>query len=345
MEKKRVHSLDVLRTLFALMVCFIHCSPTNSSYSLIITRMAVPGFFMITGFFLESMIEKKRIVSQIKKISLILLQGWALYFVIYLLLAFKSHNVLGYLNKQISLKNLFNAVVFNKLEIAGHLWYLCALVCGLAVIGLLARFKLMKILYFTVPIELLGLLIFGKYSLLVFNTNIETFYTKNWLFVAVPFIFLGYCVKKYHKVFFEKINIPIHVILLVVCTSLAFFERMILLNIGRLATRDFYLGTILSTFLFFLLAVRFPDVGKDSVIERIGKKYSLDIYIVHQFIIVVMNRVFDAVISAVPSAGMIRYFEFFAVFLTSLFIAFMWNKFKGLISVLIKKLIKPAENN
>lgn len=57
MNNERTNSIDILRFVFAFMVVYIH-SYTGTEQSAIISRMAVPGFFMISGFCIEYIVKK-----------------------------------------------------------------------------------------------------------------------------------------------------------------------------------------------------------------------------------------------------------------------------------------------
>ena len=64
---KRYYSIDCFRFIAALLVVFIHI-PTKEISDLIIpiSRVAVPFFFMTSGFFISN--DSQKIIKEIKKI-------------------------------------------------------------------------------------------------------------------------------------------------------------------------------------------------------------------------------------------------------------------------------------
>lgn len=82
-EKKnsRIDSFDILRILFVLMVCYIHSVNTYSSIALTFMRVAVPGFFVITGYFLIDSLRKNKLNGQLFKTLRLFFTGWLLYLI------------------------------------------------------------------------------------------------------------------------------------------------------------------------------------------------------------------------------------------------------------------------
>ena len=83
-EIPRSNSIDVLKGIAALLVCYQHVYGTYgiSDYILAISRIAVPLFVMITGFFYYSIVNKHREIIQIKKFTRIAVEMVLLYFFI-----------------------------------------------------------------------------------------------------------------------------------------------------------------------------------------------------------------------------------------------------------------------
>ena len=65
--------------------------------------------------------------------------------------------------------------------------------------------KVQKTLFLAIPVLLAGDLIIGKYSLLLFGREFPAFYSRNWLFVGVPYFSLGMLIRKHLPSIKERI--------------------------------------------------------------------------------------------------------------------------------------------
>ena len=78
-------------------------------------------------------------------------------------------NIIHYLQSTITLKNIIKFVVFNESPLGIHLWYLGAVFYVLLIVFFLDKLKRRKILYSLIPFLLIIELVFGKYSMIIFN--------------------------------------------------------------------------------------------------------------------------------------------------------------------------------
>ena len=78
-KTERMHSLDKLKTLCSFLVVCIHAPFPGEfgKYFMALTRIAVPIFFMISGYFYN----QKTCKEQKKKIALLTLYANAFYFI------------------------------------------------------------------------------------------------------------------------------------------------------------------------------------------------------------------------------------------------------------------------
>ena len=79
---KRIYSIDTLKCIAAFLVVFIHAPLENvlKDYVMVITRIAVPIFFLISGFLYENKLnDKNKKISSIKKLLKILLFTYLIY--------------------------------------------------------------------------------------------------------------------------------------------------------------------------------------------------------------------------------------------------------------------------
>lgn len=173
---KRENNLDVLKTICAFLVICIHV-PFPGYLGAIITplaRIAVPIFFMITGYFYKKTATKP--FKQIKKIIILIILSNLLYFIFDVI---TKQNIMHIF----SLKSFIKLIFFNESPFAGHLWYLNALLYILIIMYLVDKIKIRKNLYYAIPILLLIDLIFGKYSMLLLGRQFPYIIVRNFLFV------------------------------------------------------------------------------------------------------------------------------------------------------------------
>lgn len=84
----RYKALDVLRLLAAFSVVCIHYwfipDSIISRYIVVASRFAVPFFFMLTGFFLQGVIEKRQFSAYLKKLlDLLSVQIYYIFFLVF----------------------------------------------------------------------------------------------------------------------------------------------------------------------------------------------------------------------------------------------------------------------
>ena len=87
--KQRNLKIDQLKCLSAFLVIYVHCSPTGTIGENIsaIARIAVPIFFIITGYFYEFSNQREKKQSQIKNIFVLCIIANFLYLIWTLLFA------------------------------------------------------------------------------------------------------------------------------------------------------------------------------------------------------------------------------------------------------------------
>lgn len=134
-SKSRLKGIDVLRIICAFLVVCIHCNGyLYEDYIMPLARTAVPVFFIISGYFLYNDVMdvvKKRVLSSIKKISVIFILSTILYSIYALIISINTqqYGVFG----NIGLWKLFVFIVNSSpllFPCDFHLWFLIALIEG-----------------------------------------------------------------------------------------------------------------------------------------------------------------------------------------------------------------------
>lgn len=303
--RERWDTLDILKCLCAFGVVTIHRGfPGPAGVRLrLLFRFAVPVFFMITGFFFRDTLERGREKGQIRKIFRLMVGANLFFFLLGLFLVLqKRKGVEGVVlrcTQYFSWEKLRDFFLANESPFKSHLWYLGAILYVLLLASYLAKKKRLWILGALTPLLLAGDLAFGKYSLLLWNQEISYIYVRNYLFVGLPFFYMGYWLGCRREWIQRKMN-PFLMFLLFV-GSLLFFgtsllEKRYLVSRGINASREQYISTTLMALCVFLFFVGWKKYYGGGWVSRffaaIGRRYSTWIYILHPGVITAYGLIF-----------------------------------------------------
>lgn len=283
--------IDLFRVIAAILIIAIHTSPFGS-YSAwadfvltrVIARVAVPFFFMTSGFFLIS-----RYQYSTKKLGMFAKKtAWIYGAAIVLYIPINIYN--GYFQVENLLPNIIKDIVFDGTMY--HLWYLPASLIG----GGIAWYLVRKLEYnkaFTVAAVLYFVGLFGDsyYGIIESNTVLNGFYTllfqvsdytRNGIFFAPIFFVLGGWIAD-SKIHFSQIM-----------AWILFGLMMLLMLVEGLILHQFHLQRHDSMYFFlvpcmyFLFQALLYFRGKRHVWMR---DISLLIYMIHPLIIVLVRLV------------------------------------------------------
>lgn len=299
----RHDAFDILKFLCAFLIVAIHAPfpGIGGSYFRSLCRIAIPIFFMITGFFYQYTVDKNKEIKQIKKIITLFVGANLLYFALHILVAIiTGEGALHYLKNILTVKTLFNFLVLNESLFAGHLWYLGAILYVLVIAALAGRFGFMKLLYILTPFLLIGDLAIGKYSILLFNREFPFVIVRNFLFVGIPYFCVGSLINKYQNAISEKLSNKKIVLSLciILFSATTLLEKYFLTIHGLNAPRDHYISTTFlacAVFVLFMLSYHRELHVSEGIAARIGREYSTLIYIVHPIVINVLAYVFNKI--------------------------------------------------
>lgn len=192
---KQTGGLDYFKLAAAFLVVAIHTSPLSSFsdaadfvLTRILARLAVPFFFMVTGYF--TLGDRRPLRPALKKTLLLYLGAMLLYFPVNLYAGHFAGAGIG---------DVLRLLVFDGTYF--HLWYLPALIMGLGLIWLLRR-KLpdQYILALTLLLYSAGLMGDSYYGFIeavpgisaVYGFGFSIFtYTRNGIFFAPVFLIMG----------------------------------------------------------------------------------------------------------------------------------------------------------
>ena len=279
--KQYNHCLDFIKGIACICVVFMHCEFPGIAGTAVqaISRFYVPFFFMVSGYFCyypnretydDSICRRK--ISHIGRVVI-----WASLF--YLFFAFV-------LKKSITV-NRYDAVAFGVFNqpfiIVGQLWFLYALLYDyIAYVFIWKKSKIGR--GYVISVILFVMYICLAQGAHLCGIKVPNMYYRNWLIEGLPFFFAGHWIHANQ----EKIHISDKVLFLIVLAStlLCLVER-------RIMGRDFGVNimTIPQVFALFIYAVEYPDRHR-GLIQEIGKRYSMWVYILHPFVFMSMDKIY-----------------------------------------------------
>ena len=289
--QQRNYSIDILKFVCAVLVVFLHTNCAYKDYVLPLTRCAVPCFFMISGYLLyrEGGIGVERIKRNFMHVAKITLWATVLFLFWKELTSIRNGVYVP------SAKQMLEWIILNKCPFGFHLWYLYAYLYVLMIVLVIDKYLMWRLLFMSIPLLLLTDLVFGKYSLVVFNMEFPYIIVRNFMFVGLPYFALGALLKTKQipcETNKKKLKYPVGGVILFSITSQ--LEKFILICIDKCPAREHYISsTFLAISLFILLLS--IKVEKPNVMSKIGEKDSLYIYILHPIFIVVLSSGFKII--------------------------------------------------
>lgn len=286
MEKERNHLIDAIRCLACLGVVMLHMPAVKFQKEIIdvqdmLGRCGVPLFFMISGYFAAKHVEKdpgssrwffKRAVKMLQQFVIFEL----IFLICYCLNGFVSLAETGTFS--LDGEAIWKLAVFNVPLFSGILWYLLAYAYCLVIYGIASYFKRgYHFLTVISPVLLLLYYLLGKYSVIFFDVKIPYYWSRNFLFAAVPLFTIGFNMPKINIKWLTDRTIMIFS-LLSVC--LLFAESMAFHANPSIQGANNYIFNTVFAFLVIYYATHDPQitVSEDHILAVIGRKYSLYIY-------------------------------------------------------------------
>ncbi len=324
-RRKAYTGIDYFRFLAALLVIAIHTSPLLS-YSetgdfiltRIFARVAVPFFFLTTGFFLfsggpEDSFPEEKMRAFIKKTAVVYLISILLY------LPLNLYN--GYFAQNYLLPNIIKDLFFDGTMY--HLWYLPASMIGVMIAWfLIKRLGLPKAFVITALFYIIGLFGDSYYGLseqLPFLKSVYeaifqvSDYTRNGIFFAPVFFVMGGMIANQS----QRTSLGASSAGLAVSLVALLSEGMLLHQFGLQRHDSMYLSLL--PCMYFLFNTLIFWKGQRVALLRTS---ALIIYIIHPMVIVIV-RLFAKVIHLQKMLVENSLIHFLLVSILSVFFAFL----------------------
>ena len=259
--------IDKARWLLAYLILIIHFRPLagfdptlDFASAQVVARIAVPFYFMATGFFMDY--DQKDKVKAWSKNILKLTLIWSLIYLPFRLQAYFSNQA-----------NILMDIV--HLGVHVHLWYLPASIFAVLLLGFLRKhFKLRTILligFFLYFIGLFGDAYYGFSSFLGIETLVDDYLyvfetTRNGLFFGFFFVSLGY----YFKTSALNIKAIYKLIGFIIGFILMFVEMLSLEQAGIPIEYNMYLSIIPTVYFLFSLCMEKSNTEKPKSYKDLG---------------------------------------------------------------------------
>jgi serine/alanine racemase len=291
---KKNQGIEQFRVILAMMVVAIHCLPLHRLWpngdiliTLTLFRIAVPFFFMISGYYVFSDLATQNSYPARQRIWLFIkkqLQVYLIATLLFLPLAWYS----GILGLNMPLDTFIQTLLVNG--ILYHLWYFPAIITGgLLVMGLLTRLSFKQVFFIAVSLYVVGL---GgdSWSGLAAQTPITPLYslifqlldgTRNGIFFAPLFLILGVLARRFAK----KPASPHRYSYLMISLICLLLESYLLHHFTTPKHDSMYV------FLPFVLLFLFPIIQQwqAPMIWKQAGRLSLWLYLLHPYTIAVTH--------------------------------------------------------
>lgn len=292
-QKEEYVGIDYFRIIAALLVVAIHTSPLTSVdgtadfiLTRVIARVAVPFFFMASGFFLLPGYMNVKDTEPGKLFKF--LEKAAMLYGIAILLYLPINFYAGYFQMEFLLPNLIKDFVFDGTFY--HLWYLPAAMMGATLTYLLLKkFKSGHVFRVALILYLIGLFGDSYYGIIEKVPFIKSFYdtiflfsdyTRNGLFFAPIFFMLGGMVAKQRGHYRAKECL----IGLLVSLVLMLTEGLCLHGFALQRHDSMYIMLLPCMFFLFQSLLFWRGQGNKSL-----RYISMIIYLIHPFMIALIR--------------------------------------------------------
>ncbi len=279
--KRENHCLNAVKGVASILVVFGHAIFPGTFGQMVFTLASagVPIFFLISGYYSyyeDSQMVAKKTPTKLFNIAKLTFGTCILYFVwkfVYTLL--KGDTLISAI-QEFSVKKIATLLVLNDTDvIAGsHLWFLFCLIYAYILLWFLAKHNIIKWIY---PVVILA------FIARLFACRQENWhYMQNFWVDGLPYFFTGFYLNQQK----EKISkVSSKIAILVAVLGMLWRELIYVIELpASIPFNVFEIGSIIAAIMVFVVAHNNGHKGRNSVLEKIGKKYSLYLYIDHVII-------------------------------------------------------------
>lgn len=284
---KRNLWLDLYKIFLAFLVICIHFVGETYSHH-VLYRIAVPTFFMISGYYLynkDEVINLSKAKNFIKRCFKYLLIGFGVYIIYDFIMCYVDDKGVGYYFTTLFYEDFLFEFFFLNRPPTYHsyqIWFLIALFTISLVHYFMIKYKKEKYYKFIIPIGICIYLFFSGYMRLFQYTDMPIRYTRNAWFFGLPLFAIGYLMAQYdfHK---KKVNKYIYLGI-----GIIFFFIQLLEN--KVVNMEMYLSTVIASAFLLQFFLGLKKVECNLFYNIFGKSLSFYIYILHVAVGVTLGR-------------------------------------------------------
>lgn len=280
----RNKALNLLKGLACIVVVLIHIRFPGIVGEIVwqsIASFAVPIFFMIAGYFAfekDEYVIKKRMLKILKFFFI----GYMSYLIYYISVETYSGTLFEWLSRNFRLYTPIQLTIFCTVSFLYPLWYLIAMTETYFCWYFIVQQKKELIAIKTIPFLFIAMILFDIYCQ---TKNVPWMFGMNFLLRAMPYFLLGYFFRiKEH--FFKSFSFS--AIIMVVSLGSLFSIIPIVLNFQYKIS---IVGNVLYSLGIFALAIKVPNKSYCKVLEYIGDKLSLNVYLYHYLVYFVIKNI------------------------------------------------------
>lgn len=283
--------VDLLRLVFAIGVMMIHTRAFESiskdlwmATSMGICRLAVPFFFIVSGYFLYKRIQSPKEPKTTLKRLLILYFVWVL---------IESIMLFPIVLSILKLPLIMIIIRFLLIGVTGSLWYIASLIITIFIIApLLKKDKILPLLIIGVILFLFGACADTYYGLFAKTTLGPVINGYNAIFIlpqvgiveSMLFVSLGALIGKYNLNKRVKNSGLLSIIFIIILL----LETFILNKSGIAKDANLYLSSIIAAPFIFIWAINY-NINISKRISMLCREYSVGLYCSHQIILLALG--------------------------------------------------------
>ena len=279
--KTKNDCLNVWKGIAAFAVVLIHCTLPGVPGEIIkgIARFAVPLFFLISGYFAygrEDAVLRRREIHILR----LYVGAVAVYYLWAAIRYFLSQRTFAQMGAELfpdGGRTVSDLLFFNRTAMAPHLWFMGALVYCYLFYRLLARKRLEERGYLLISVLLAANLLLGEGRGLT-GIAVPVRWIRSFWLTGFPFFLWGSWFACWEKQGGLQLHRGAGMALVA--------GGMLLSSVECLWSGydELYVGSILTAGGMFSLALAFADLGKGSLLARIGERDSANIYLWHMLL-------------------------------------------------------------
>ena len=313
--------LNLLKGFACMGVVFIHITFPGLFGQIVkyASAYAVPIFFMIAGYYAygkDTDIIKRRLIKIVK----IFVYGYMLFFLFNLALSIKNNEVLQWLSSNFNWKTPIKYICFCTINFAIPLWYLIAMIETYIVWLFIVKRKKEHLIIKITPILFFFQIILTSYCE---TMQLEWFWKINFLTRAMPWFTLGYYLNIEMGQNKRLIKTSTLVMMIIVGCAIAIiptaFDLTVKFNV---------IGYIPYAFGLFSLVLKNSSKSICKSVEFIGDKLSLNIYILHMLMAVIIDFAFHRFLNVNIEANLYLWLRPIIVLVATIFASWVVYKIK-----------------